>query len=55
MIEFFEFLNSCSQPRTILYLLFIMIMTYMTFVGLVGLVRTIRGCNEEDYDDTEKE
>jgi len=54
MIKFFEFMNTCSPSRTVLYLLFITIITYISFVGLVGLVRTIRGCNDEHYNEIDE-
>lgn len=40
MIEFFEFLNTCSSGRTFVYLLFIII---ILFIGLSGITSIIKG------------
>lgn len=43
MIEFFEFMNGCSQARTILYLIFIIIITFIIFGGTADIINSIRG------------
>jgi len=60
MIEFFEFLNSCSPLRTIAYLMFISVITFIIFAGITEIIRRIRGDVNNNYyyyntDEKEKE
>lgn len=56
MIEFFEFLNSCSPLRTIAYLLSINLFTFIFFAGISEMIRGIRGnVNNHYYNIDEKE
>jgi hypothetical protein len=41
MIEFFEFMNTCSPLRTITYLLFIIGITFILFNSLVTVIDII--------------
>lgn len=43
MIEFFEFLNTCSAIRTITYLLFIIISLFIGFAGIADIIKRLRG------------
>jgi len=43
MIEFFEFLNTCSATRTITYLLFITICLFIGFAGIADIIKRLRG------------
>lgn len=43
MIEFFEFLNTCSAIRTITYLLFIIISLFIGFAGISDIIKRLRG------------
>lgn len=59
MIEFFEFLNTCSPARTITYLIFICIITFIIFAGISDIIRRIKGDGkvetkpeEENIEDT---
>ena len=53
MIDFFEFLNSCSPIRTIIYLVFIVIITFITLVGVSSITETILGRKgNQDIDET---
>ena len=41
MIEFFQFMNSCSPFRTVTYLVFILILLYMAISTIGGLTEMI--------------
>jgi hypothetical protein len=43
MIEFFEFMNTCSPLRAILYLIFIVVTTFILFVGIGDIIKNIVG------------
>ena len=43
MIEFFEFLNTCSAIRTITYLSFIIISLFIGFTGISDIIKRLRG------------
>lgn len=43
MIEFFEFLNTCSPVRTVFYLVFILLITFMVFAGVADIIKRLRG------------
>ena len=64
MIEFFEFLNTCSAIRTITYLLFIIISLFIGFAGIADIIKRLRGDvnnhfyyynNEEVVDEAEEQ
>jgi TRAP-type mannitol/chloroaromatic compound transport system permease small subunit len=62
MIDFFEFLNTCSIGRTILYLIFIIVGAFIVFAGVADIIKRIIGetnnhyyhANEEDVVDDEE-
>lgn len=41
MIEFFEFLNTCSGIRTIIYMIFILVFVFITFAGIADIIKRI--------------
>ncbi len=43
MIEFFEFLNTCSSLRTITYLIFITLVLFIGFAGIGDIIKRLRG------------
>lgn len=43
MIEFFEFLNTCSPLRTITYLIFIVAISFVIFAGISDIIKRIMG------------
>jgi hypothetical protein len=43
MIEFFEFLNTCSAARAVTYLLFTLVMTIVIILGIGSIVTTLMG------------
>jgi len=43
MIEFFEFMNTCSPLRTLVYLIFIVVSTFILFVGITDIIENIFG------------
>ena len=43
MIEFFEFLNTCSPARTLVYLVFIILIVFIIFGGTADIIENIRG------------
>lgn len=43
MIEFFEFLNTCSPYRVVTYLIFIIVITFVIFAGISDIIRRIKG------------
>ncbi len=51
MIEFFEFMNTCSPLRTIVYLIFIVVATFIVFVGVSDIINKIFG----GYDNEDEE
>ena len=55
MIEFFEFLNTCSGIRTFCYLLFILVFTFITFAGITDMIKKIRGKGDNFIDMAPKE
>lgn len=46
MIEFFEFLNTCSPYRVVTYLIFIILITFVIFAGISDIIRRLRGDNK---------
>ena len=43
MIEFFEFLNTCSSGRTVLYLVFILLISFVVFAGVADIIKRLGG------------
>ena len=43
MIDFFEFLNTCSPLRTIVYLIFIITFAFIGFAGVADIIKRLRG------------
>jgi len=43
MIYFFEFLNTCSPSRTIVYLIFIIVFAFIGFAGVADIIKRLRG------------
>jgi hypothetical protein len=49
MIEFFEFLNTCSSGRTFLYLLFIIIFLFIVLSGITSIIKGLIGDNNNHF------
>ena len=49
MIEFFEFLNTCSAIRTIVYLGFITILLFVAFAGIADIIKRFIGDVNHHY------
>jgi hypothetical protein len=49
MIEFFEFLNTCSSGRTVLYLIFIIIITFSVFAGVSDIIKRLGGGEKNNH------
>lgn len=43
MIEFFEFMNTCSPARTLVYLIFIVVAAFIVFAGVADIIKKIIG------------
>lgn len=41
MIEYFEFLSSCSANRAAAYMFFTLLMTYVIFTSISAIINTI--------------
>jgi len=58
MIEFFEFLNTCSPLRATGYMLFLLMFAFITYMFIDGIVKRIMGkdceCEEEVEDTTQQ-
>jgi len=49
MIEFFEFMNTCSPLRTIAYLIFIVVAAFIVFAGVADIIKKIIGETNNHY------
>ena len=49
MIEFFEFLNTCSPYRTLTYLVFIVIISFSIFSGISEIIGKFIGSSNNYY------
>lgn len=53
MIEFFEFLNTCSPLRSVTYLVFILIMAFLTYSFIESIIRALFVKDSEVDDESE--
>ena len=49
MIEFLEFMNTCSPSRTLVYLIFIIISAFIVFAGVADIIKRIIGKTNNHY------
>ena len=43
MVEYFEFLSSCSANRAAAYMFFTLLMTYLIFTSISAIIQSILG------------
>lgn len=55
MIDFFEFLNTCSPLRATSYMGFLLIFAFITYTFIDGIVKRIVGKNCECEEEVEEE
>lgn len=62
MIEFFEFLNTCSPLRATGYMLFLLMFAFITYTFIDGIVKRVvaKSCDckeelEEEVEETRQE
>lgn len=57
MIDFFEFLNTCSPLRAVAYMAFILLFVFMTYSFVDGIINRLfnRDCDCEDVEEEEVE